>query len=121
FTRGKKRRDNLAYHRIALRMSRLKKKGATREILEPFRKELKPLSSVDPMDPDFRRLRYVRYADDFLLGFAGPKDEAEEIKAAIGEFLNESLKLELSPQKTLITHAGTEDARFLGHDVGAIW
>jgi group II intron reverse transcriptase/maturase len=68
-------------------------------------------------DPDFRRLRYVRYADDFLLGFIGPKSEAEAIKSCIGDFLRDDLKLEMSPDKTLITHAGTDKARFLGYEI----
>jgi hypothetical protein len=73
--------------------------------------------SVILNDPDYRRLRYIRYADDFLLGFTGPKNEAEEIKRRIREFLRETLRLELSEAKTLITHAQTETARFLGYDV----
>ena len=52
-----------------------------------------------------------------LLGFDGPRSEAEEIKARIGTFLRDSLKLELSEKKTLITHGGTESARFLGYDL----
>lgn len=67
-------------------------------------------------DPDFRRCRYVRYADDFLLGFAGPKKEAQEIKEKIKEFLLKT-KLKLSDEKTLITHATTEKAQFLGYDI----
>ena len=59
----------------------------------------------------------MRYADDFLLGFIGPRDEAEAIKRRIGEFLRDQLKLELSEEKTLITHARTEHARFLGYDI----
>ena len=35
------------------------------------------------MDPGYRRLRYIRYADDHILGFIGPKAEAEEIKARL--------------------------------------
>ena len=62
-------------------------------------------------------MRYVRYADDILLGFAGPKDEAEEIKRRLAQFLQEDLKLELSEQKTLITHARTSAARFLGYEI----
>ena len=54
------------------------------------------LPSQDPDDPGYRRLRYVRYADDLLLGFAGPKHEAEEIKSKIAAFLRDELKLELS-------------------------
>src|SRR5206468_2810726 len=57
-------------------------------------------------------------ATRLLLGFIGPKDEAEEIKARLGDFLHENLGLELSPEKTLVTHAGTRFARFLGYDVG---
>src|SRR5262249_40727652 len=71
----------------------------------------------DQNDPDYRRLHYVRYADDFLLGFAGPRAEAEEIKQRIGAFLRDNIKLELSDTKTLITHACTERARFLGYEV----
>jgi hypothetical protein len=68
-------------------------------------------------DPQYRRLKYVRYADDFLLGFIGPKSEAEEIKQQLKRFLQEELKRELSEAKTLITHARSEVARFLGYGV----
>ncbi|CCK24460.1 RNA-directed DNA polymerase [Streptomyces davaonensis JCM 4913] len=59
----------------------------------------------------------MRYADDTLLGFAGPKEEAEEIKQRLAQFLHDELKLEISPEKTLITHARTQAARFLGFDI----
>jgi hypothetical protein len=59
----------------------------------------------------------VRYCDDFLLGFAGPRREAEEIKSKIGEFLRDELTLELSEPKTLITHATSQAARFLGYEI----
>jgi len=59
----------------------------------------------------------LRYADDWLLGFIGPKSEAEEIKAAIGTFLEEKLHLEMSTSKTLITHARTQHAKFLGYTI----
>ena len=58
-------------------------------------------------------------ADDWLLGFAGPKHEAEEIKSKIAAFLREELKLELSESKTLITHAASQAARFLGYEIRA--
>src|SRR5258708_11625043 len=77
------------------------------------------LPSQDPADPDYRRLRYVRYADDWLLGFAGPRREAEDIKSKIAAFLHEELRLELSPSKTLITHATSQAARFLGYEIKA--
>src|SRR5688572_22141103 len=81
------------------------------------RRQRRSLPSQDPNDPDYRRLRYVRYADDWLLGFAGPRHEAEEIKSTIAAFLREELKLELSPSKTLITHATSQAARFLGYEI----
>jgi hypothetical protein len=82
-----------------------------------LRRLRRSLPSQDPDDPGYRRLRYVRYCDDFLLGFAGPWREAEEIKSKIGEFLREELKLELSEPKTLITHATSQAARFLSYEI----
>jgi len=80
-------------------------------------RQAQTLPSMDTHDPTYRRLRYIRYADDFLLGFAGPKSEAEEIKHLLGMFLRDSLKLELSEEKTVITHARTDSARFLGYEI----
>ncbi|HEY0752978.1 MAG TPA: reverse transcriptase domain-containing protein [Ktedonobacteraceae bacterium] len=65
----------------------------------------------------YRRLKYIRYADDFALAFTGPKAEAEEIKRQIATFLREELSLHLSEEKTLITHARTNAARFLGYQI----
>jgi hypothetical protein len=78
---------------------------------------LQHLPARDPLDPDYRRLRYVRYADDWLLGFCGPRVEAEAIKSQLGAFLREELKLDLSETKTLITHARSQAAHFLGYEV----
>jgi hypothetical protein len=75
------------------------------------------MPSVEPADPGYRRLRYSRYADDHILGFVGPKREAEQVKDEIAVFLRDVLKLELSPAKTLITHARTGAARYLGYDI----
>ena len=58
-----------------------------------------------------------RYADDHLLGFTGPKAEAEQIKQRLAGFLRDELKLELSQDKTLITHARTQAAKFLGYEI----
>ena len=71
----------------------------------------------DVHDPRYRRLRYIRYADDHLLGFTGPKAEAEQIKQRLAEFLRDDLKLELNQDKTLVTHARTQAASFLGYQV----
>jgi group II intron reverse transcriptase/maturase len=118
-TRGKERKRSPEYVGIIQRMTRLKKRGLMTEWRQT-RKGLRHLPSTDPYDPDFRRLQYIRYADDFLLGFAGPKEEAEEIKEEIKKFLAERLQLELSVEKTLITNARTEAAKFLGYEVGVM-
>jgi hypothetical protein len=91
-----------------------KRKGQKKEYQE-LRKQLQQLPSYDPDDANYRRLRYVRYADDTLFGFAGPRQEAEEIKQKLRLFLREKLKRELSEEKTLITQASTQAARFLGY------
>jgi group II intron reverse transcriptase/maturase len=116
YTRGDKRATNPAYHRLIHRRIRAVRANREEEA-RTLEKEYQQLPSQDPYDPNFRRLRYVRYADDWLLGLAGPRSETEEIKAKIGEYLRDSLKLELSEAKTLITHARTERARFLGYEV----
>ncbi len=116
YTQGERRNVNSAYHRIQNRVVSLKKKGKYAQA-QQVKRQLRAFPARDPNDPQFRRLKYVRYADDTLFGFAGPKSEAEEIKRALGNFLCDVLKLELSQEKTLITHAATQPARFLGYDI----
>ena len=116
YNRGARRKPNPAYHVLTHRAQYFRRVGRYEEA-EALRQQYQALPSIDPSDPDYRRLRYVRYADDFLLGFNGPRSEAEEIKRQLGEFLGATLKLELSEAKTLVTHARTDAARFLGYEV----
>jgi group II intron reverse transcriptase/maturase len=116
YNRGKKRKRNPSSETIRNAIARAKRRG-DRKAVQKLRKQLRTQPSQDPQDPHFRRLRYVRYADDWLLGFNGPRAEAEEIKQALREFLREILKLDLSEEKTLITHARTSAAKFLGYQV----
>jgi group II intron reverse transcriptase/maturase len=115
-TRGARRADNPAY-RQADAMLRRARQGGDRAEARRLAGLMRTLPSRDPMDPGYRRLRYVRYADDHLLGFTGPRAEAEQIKARLAEFLRGDLGLELSQAKTLITHARSQRARFLGYDI----
>ena len=101
---------------LPLRHYRRRKRG-DREKARRLSQKAQHLPSRDPGDPNFRRLWYVRYADDFLLGFIGPKVEAEGIKRDIARFLREELRLELSEDKTLVTHARDEVAKFLGYEL----
>ncbi len=116
YTRGKLRTRNPEYRLVEHAVARARRRGDRTEV-RSLRKRQYKLPSQDPYDPDYRRLRYVRYADDTLFGFAGPKAEAEEIKRRLATFLREDLKLELSEHKTLITHARTGAARFLGYEI----
>jgi hypothetical protein len=116
YTRGERRRTLPAYRRVESQIAKATRHG-DRATVRTLRRQRRRLPSQDPNDPGYRRLRYVRYCDDFLLGFAGPRREAEEIKSTIGEFLREELKLELSEPKTLITHATSQAARFLGYEI----
>jgi group II intron reverse transcriptase/maturase len=116
YTRGDRRQANSVYSHLNNTLRRRRKQGKMEEV-KRLEKQRRALPSVDPYDPNYRRLRYCRYADDFCLGFIGSKEEAEDIKCQVGRFLNEHLKLELSKTKTLITHARTEKARFLGYEI----
>jgi hypothetical protein len=117
-SRGEERADNGRYRAISRQIYKAKKNG-NRELYWQLVQQRRTMPSLDPNDPDFRRLRYVRYADDFLLSFIGPKVEAERIKQQLQRFLYDELNLELSSDKTLITHAKEEAARFLSYEIRA--
>ena len=117
--RGESRKWNAEYARLKSRRQiaiRDGNRAKARDLLT----EMRAIPSQDPMDPGYRRLRYVRYADDHLLGFNGPRAEAEEVREELARFLRETLRLELNQDKTLITHARTQRARFLGYDI-TVW
>jgi group II intron reverse transcriptase/maturase len=115
-TRGTRRRANPAYNKVKHAIERARRHG-DRAAVRELRQQLRRHPHGDPDDPGYRRLRYVRYADDHLLGFIGPKAEAEQIKTRLAQFLRDDLKLELNEGKTLITHARTQAARFLGYEI----
>jgi group II intron reverse transcriptase/maturase len=116
YTRGARRKGNPEYDRTAVRLARARQSG-DRAAARDLARRLRALPSKDPADPGYRRLQYIRYADDHILGFIGPKAEAEQIKARLAGFLRETLGLELNASKTLITHGRTTPARFLGYDI----
>jgi group II intron reverse transcriptase/maturase len=116
YTRGRNRSVNRTYEQVRDRMRAARRRG-DRVTVRQLRQQLRTMPSKDPTDPGYRRLRYIRYADDEVLGFTGPKAEAEEIRTRLADFLRDELALELSEEKTLITHARTQAARFLGYDI----
>jgi group II intron reverse transcriptase/maturase len=116
YTRGHRRKTYPPYVVLTKAASQARKEGDL-EAAQQYNKQAQTMPSRDPNDPNFRRLWYCRYADDWLLGFAGPKAEAEDIKRQLAVFLQDELKLELSEEKTLVTHARDDTARFLGYEV----
>ena len=126
FRKGDRRSINPEYWRLNNKKNWLKKKlqkTSDEQMRKSYLYEIAQLSKQmlstphkDAMDADFRRLQYVRYADDFLISVIGSKSECETIKADITQFMREQLKLELSDEKTLITHA-QDKAKFLGYEI----
>jgi len=118
YEKGSQRRKNLEYHKLAMRRQRLAKEGKTgTKQYKALTKVLRDLPSGDPNDDGYVRIRYVRYADDWLLGIIGPYKLAEEIKEKVGNFLKTRLGLTLSLEKTRITSARREEAEFLGYKI----
>ena len=126
FNSGELRKDNVEYVKLTKQIERLRKqlKSCTSEnvrieLLKAI-KEAKTarlqFPSGDEMDANYRRIKYTRYADDFLIGVIGSKADCEKIKEDIRLFLHEKLKLTLSSEKTLITHAN-DAAKFLGYEI----
>jgi group II intron reverse transcriptase/maturase len=115
-TRGNSRKVNREYSRLARRRQDARRRG-DRAGARELARQMRTIPYGDPTDPGYRRLRYTRYADDHILGFIGPKAEAEQIKTRLATFLQETLALELNQSKTLITHARTGAARFLGYEI----
>lgn len=118
YTRGVRRRQPLQYKRLLSRSDYSAKKYKIsknpKDLIKSkeLRKLAQSMPSVEPKDPGFRRLCYTRYADDWLIGFAGPVSEAEEIREKCRAFLA-SLNMRLSLEKTLITK-GTKGCVYLG-------
>lgn len=126
FDKGKRRKTLPQALKLESLKGRLVKKlkqtddeNQRNELIEQIKvvtKEKHNIPYSDPMDIDFKRLQYVRYCDDFIIGIIGSKADAQEIKDKIALFLKDNLKLELSIEKTLITNAQNK-ARFLGYDI----
>ncbi|MEZ4732422.1 MAG: reverse transcriptase domain-containing protein [Caldilineaceae bacterium] len=119
FNQGKQRRHTPEYNEVVNRRRQAKKKACKdgdwcsyKELTE----QMLDTTASDPQDPDFRRMTYCRYADDFLVGIIGSKADAIKVKEWLTDYLRTELRLELSPEKTLITNA-RKRVRFLGYDL----
>jgi RNA-directed DNA polymerase len=129
YNKGKERRSNLEYraitdraHRLNIKIQHAENQDEKMALLEEKRtlqRQMLEIPSTDQHDPGYRRLRYCRYADDFLLGVIGPKSEALAIMEKVKAFLHERLRLKHSEAKTGLKH-NSEIIRFLGYDITVI-
>lgn len=121
----KAQQRNPVYRNLEYQVSQLRKKIEASDnekernnLILQF-KDLKSKKANTPTisnSKGYKRLKYVRYADDFLIGVNGSKEDCIKLKQTIKDFLNQELELELSNDKTLITHS-SKNARFLGYDI----
>ncbi len=132
--KGKKRRREQEWNRLSklvnyrqMQIRRIAQSGvdlsvedrdriaALKEDINILDKARKAVPALASHDPDYRRFRYVRYADDFLIGVIGSKDDARAMMEAVRQFLG-TLKLQVSEEKSGIRHA-TDGVEFLGYDI----
>ncbi len=129
FNLGKRRAANPEYklicHTIEHRMKRvdaMKQAGDKPAVMAAMREiavldqQRKGLRNSDPMDANYRRLTYIRYADDFLIGIIGTKEEAKSVMEQVAEFLGDKLHLEIAGDKSGVVHA-SDGVSFLGYDI----
>jgi len=119
FRKGKKRRQLPEYRRKQSQIysaKQLARQNGNWVLYKKLKRELRRMPGTDPADPDFRRLYFTRYADDWLIGVIGTKDEALELKNWVKQYLKNELDLELNEEKTLVTNA-KKRIRFLGYDI----
>ena len=134
FNKGERRKDNPDYKKLCRQMVITNRKlrelrqkfkegkplnDARKEILcerREIQKKMRVINSRLHVDSKYRRLRYVRYADDFIIGVIGTRKEAESIMLQVKEYINNILLLEVSEEKTCIADAN-DGVRFLGYDI----
>lgn len=116
YRKGKQKKTNPEYHRLCCKRWKANKSGQ-KEKAHQILKEMQKINALDPMDSNFIRVKYVRYADDFVACVIGSKALAVEIKDDIAAFMKNRLNLELSPEKTRITNLKDERVKFLGYEI----
>ena len=102
--------------RLSYWINRTKDDNERENLIKQYKAQRKKLNVVPCKPQTNKKLSYVRYADDWLIGICGTKEECIEIKSEIAKYLKQELNLTLSDEKTLITHS-SEPVRFLGYNV----
>lgn len=116
YTVGTKRRPDHEYHVLSTKRTRAMNRGQI-ELAAEYLKKMQSIPSLDQMDKNYLRVKYVRYADDFIVCIIGSKAMAVEIKEKIAAFMQQELRLELSKEKTKITNLSDGRVPFLGYEI----
>ena len=104
FNKGSKRKMNPGYKSLLAKRGRAKQPELRRALLSQMRKT----KSVDMFDPSFRRMDYVRYADDFIVLVTGSLKDTNFIRNNIKDFLQTNCGLELNMDKSVISNIGKD-------------
>jgi group II intron reverse transcriptase/maturase len=116
FEKGVKRRQNPAYSRIL----HLRRKATTMEERKELLRVLRTIPIGDPLDPDFKRMKFIRYADDFVILVEGSHDETIKIRNQIKELLKVKCGLSLNMEKTTINNISDNKFSFLGAEIAKL-
>ena len=121
--KGKRRKQNPKQVALLRKRKQLMVKGeANPSLRESLKDDLKTLNQQilntpgsDYHDKAYSRVKFLRYADDVVIGMIGSKSLAEEVLNETATFLQENLRLQVNEDKTRIVHLPTEKARFVGY------
>ena len=116
YSKGKVRRPFHEYHVLSTRRTRALNRGQ-QDIADEYLRQMQAIPALDPMDENYLRVKYVRYADDFIVCVIGSKVTAEEIKEKIAHFMSAELHLELNQEKSKITNLSDRNVPFLGYEI----
>ena len=122
FDKPRERRETVEHKDLRTKVAKIrrhidKSEGEARVRLLEELKEARAIMLKTPYTSQTDKvIKYIRYADDFLIGVKGSHEDCQWIKQKLTEFIGSALKMELSAEKTLITHS-SENARFLGYDI----
>lgn len=116
YHQGKRRAKNREYQKLEYRRRTSSLMSERRRLLMEMRK----VGNVDKFDPKFKRMKYIRYADDFVILTIGTKDEAVMIKNNVKEYLNANCGVKLNTEKTIITNLRDNNFKFLGAEIAKL-
>uniref|UniRef100_UPI001FA6C0EA hypothetical protein n=1 Tax=Ciborinia camelliae TaxID=647257 RepID=UPI001FA6C0EA len=104
---------NPEYRKLEYQRSKANKAGDS-TLGKKYLKRMQQTNSRLTNDPKFRRIYYVRYAEYWFMAVRGPRSDSVDMLQSIRQMLGNSLKLDLSVEKSKIIHPRVEPALFLG-------